>query len=38
MKEMYRRTEIELIEFLDKDVLTGSPIILEEDETPINQG
>jgi len=38
MKEAYKRTESEQIEFLDEDVLNGSTIIPEEDETPINPG
>ena len=38
MKDTYKRTEIEIIKFLEEDVLNGSQIILEEDETPIDQG
>lgn len=38
MKEAYKRTEIELIEFIEEDVLNGSRIITEEDETPILKG
>ena len=38
MKEKYQRTQIELIEFLEEDILNGSTIIPEEDETPVIPG
>ena len=35
MKELYKRAELEVIEFLEEDILSGSTPIPEDDEVDI---